>query len=161
MVTKRYTVSDINEILDNFKPFTVGYERLFDTLITNSPETYPPYNIIRNTDENFTIEIAAAGFKEEELTVNHLPETNKLTISGSKEQTDESSVKNYTYRGIANRNFTRTFSLAPDVEVLEAKFSDGILSVTLERIVPDEKKPKTITINKTVKKSKPQTLNES
>lgn len=158
MVTKRYTVSDINEIIDNFKPFTVGYERLFDTLMHNSTETYPPYNIIHNSEENFTIEIAAAGFKQDELTITHLPETNKLTISGSKAETT-GTEKQYTYRGIANRNFTRTFNLAPDVVVLEAAFADGILSVTLERVVPEEKKPKTITIKGKSKSS--QVLNES
>mgnify|MGYP003325860883 FL=1 len=134
----------------NFDPFfsrTVGFERIFDRLNHIAEEnaatpSYPPYNIIRHSDDKFDIEIAVAGFKEEELNVEY--KDNTITVEGTKE---EKAEEGYTHRGIANRSFRRTWHLEDYTEAVGAELKDGLLRVRLEKIIPEEMKPKKININ--------------
>ena len=134
----------------NFDPFfsrTVGFERIFDRLNLIAEEnaatpSYPPYNIIRHSDDKFDIEIAVAGFKEEELNVEY--KDNTITVEGTKE---EKAEEGYTHRGIANRSFRRTWHLEDYTEAVGAELKDGLLRVRLEKIIPEEMKPKKININ--------------
>jgi len=126
--------------------FAVGYDRLFndiDRLYSNSAanQTYPPYNIIKEDENHFLIEIAAAGFKDEDLEVT--VDQGQLVVQCSSSSEDE---KNYVHRGIAMRNFTRTFRLADHIEVVGAMLANGLLTIKLERIVPEELKPRRIEI---------------
>ena len=125
---------------------TLGFDRIFDRMMTASPQTqqsYPPYNITINDDYFYTIELALAGFKEEEIDIEL--EDGVLTIKGSTEQrTDD---KEYVHKGIAARAFTRKFTLVDTILVQGATFKDGILSVYLENIIPEEEKPKKVEIN--------------
>ena len=134
----------------NFDPFfsrTIGFDRIFDRLNQIAEEnihtpSYPPYNIIRHSDDKFDIEIAVAGFKEEELNVEY--KDNTITVEGIKEEKQE---EGYAHRGIANRSFRRTWHLEDFTEAVGADLKDGLLRVRLEKIIPEEMKPKKININ--------------
>ena len=128
--------------------FAVGFDNMFDSLMrstTQSTGNYPPYNIVKHSDDQFTIELAVAGFGEKELDIQL--EDNVLSIKGDKLTEDllDQDIE-YLHRGISSRSFTRTFTLAEHVEVIEARVANGILSISLERRIPEEKKPKSIAI---------------
>ena len=127
--------------------FGIGFDNLFDDLtrITNQQSlNYPPYNIVKTSEDEFHIEVAVAGFSEGEIEINL--DNRLLTIKGSKATEPESE---YLHKGISNRNFLREFTLAEHVEVASAGQKDGILTINLVRIIPEEKKPKAIAINYT------------
>jgi molecular chaperone IbpA len=131
----------------DFSPYfrsTVGYDHLFDMLqqATDAGNGFPPYNIERSDETHYRISLAVAGFREKELSVE--VRDGVLTITGKKEEADK---QGYLYQGIAGRSFNRSFQLAEHVEVQAAKLENGLLHVDLERIVPEEKKPRRITIN--------------
>ena len=134
-----------------FKPFSVGFDNLFDDfdkmLSFNSASInhYPPYNIRKVNDTDYVIELAVAGFGKKDIEVKS--QENTLTIK-STDKKDEVLDKDESvlHRGISQRSFTRSFTVAEDVVVKGADLKDGLLSVKLERIIPDEKKPKIIDI---------------
>jgi molecular chaperone IbpA len=131
----------INPILNSM---TIGLERQFGLIegLRNTPkQTYPPYNIVRvDDDENYIIEIAAAGFSKEEIEITSTE--NQLLVKGSKEGDDA----DYLHKGIAARTFEKSFVLGDDVKVVEASMIDGILSIRLEREIPEHKKPRIVEI---------------
>jgi molecular chaperone IbpA len=131
--------------------FSIGFDQLLDDMdrILNNGQqsnTYPPYNIVSISDDHFSIEIAVAGFTEEELDVT--VENNQLIVSGNKaiEVTEEKSSRIYLYRGIGLRSFRRNFHLDRHIEVSGAKIENGPLIISLERIIPDELKARKIDI---------------
>lgn len=132
----------------DFTPYnrtTVGFDRLFD-LLENSArsgqnENYPPFNIERLSEDNFTITIAVAGFKEEEIDIT--AQQNLLTVVGNKSITGNDN-RDFLHVGIANRNFERKFQLADYVHVTQADMADGLLTIKLLREVPDALKPRKI-----------------
>ena len=124
----------------------IGFDEMFDRfrLITEhaSQGNYPPYNIIQEKENESIIELAVAGFNEHDLDIE--VDGNKLTITGNKDvKLDD---EKYRHKGIAYRNFTRTFALADYIQVNGASVDCGILRVYLERVVPEELKPKKIKI---------------
>jgi molecular chaperone IbpA len=129
---------------------TVGFDRLFDMLDSvaqyDSNQSYPPYNIERSDETHYRISVAVAGFAEKDLTVE--VRDGVLTVQG-KRTDDNARNENsgYLYQGIAGRAFERRFQLAEHVEVKGAKLENGLLHVDLERIVPEERKPRRIAIN--------------
>jgi molecular chaperone IbpA len=127
-------------------PWAIGFDNLWDRFqnieTINSSSNYPPYNIIKHDAENWSIELAVAGFKRSELDVE-LAE-GVLTVLAKAESTDEE--KEYVHRGLAKRAFTRKWTLADDVVVQDASLVDGVLVIKLERIIPEEKKPRKIEI---------------
>mgnify|MGYP003113752064 CR=1 FL=1 len=132
-----------------FDPFSVGFDRMWDQIenLQNSAgfpqKGYPPYNIVKQDDTRFSIEMAVAGFTEEEVAV--VLEKNELTISGKVKGSDEEVE--VIHQGIATRNFERKFTLSESIEVTECKLENGMLVVRLEKIVAEEDKPKNIPIN--------------
>ena len=131
---------------------TLGFDRIFDRMaqMTASPQTqtsYPPYNITINDDYFYTIEIALAGFKEEDIDI--VLEDGVLTIQGNSGQQEDD--REYVHKGIAARAFTRKFTLVDTILVQGATFKDGILSVYLENVIPEEEKPRKVEINGTFK----------
>jgi molecular chaperone IbpA len=126
--------------------FAVGFDSVFEDLILRSTQAtnYPPYNIVKHSEENFAIEVAVAGFRDGEIDVT--VERNQLTVKGEK-ITDLDNTPEYVYRGISSRSFTRTWTLAEHIEVVGAKSEDGILTISLELRVPESQKPKSIAIN--------------
>jgi molecular chaperone IbpA len=129
--------------LAEFDPFlkrTIGFDSLFrtlDSMTDSTQDNYPPYNIVKN-DNYYKIEVSVSGFSEEELSVVH--ENYVLTISGSKDSKDEEYE--YLHKGIASRDFVKKFTLSKDLVVVDAAINDGLLVVTLELVVPEEKKTK-------------------
>lgn len=125
-----------------FDPFSIGFEDIFNKLSSgNQYGNYPPYNILKTDDNVYVIEIALAGYKESDLEVN--VEKGTLTIKGSTGEDDT----DYIHKGISNRSFERRFTIADTVEVNGATFENGMLRISLEKIVPETEKPKTIAIN--------------
>lgn len=129
--------------------FGVGFDRMFDQVDemlrahAQHNTNYPPYNMIKHTEDKYSVEIAVAGFSEGDITIT--VEENVLKIEGKQaEQTDD--AREFVYRGISGRDFVRTFTLAEHVEVVGASQENGILTINLERIVPEDKKPKSIAI---------------
>ena len=141
-------------LFDNFNqltPYAVGFDRVFDQLNryvdNNATSTgFPPYNIRKEGDYNYVIELALAGFGKDDIEVEVADST--LSIRSTKKPLDEdvSSNEDTVYRGISYRKFERKFTLAEDVVVNEAKLENGMLILELERVVPEEKKPRLIKV---------------
>jgi molecular chaperone IbpA len=129
-----------------FARSTIGYDRLLDQIETFAhPEpvdTYPPYNIEKLGEDRYRVALAVAGFADNELNVT--VEGNQLTVSGGKVVADD---KDIFYRGIAHRPFIRRFSLADFVVIKDAKLSNGLLTIELERQLPETMRPRRIAIN--------------
>ena len=127
-------------------PFAIGFDRTLQLLerANQSPTntSYPPYNIVKHDAENFSIELALAGFDKKDITISKEKEV--LNIEGKQK---EGETLEYVHRGLASRSFKRTFTLADDIVVKGADMKNGILSVSLERIVPEEDKPQEIKIS--------------
>jgi len=127
--------------------FGIGFDNMFDELMrvtAHQPNTnYPPHNVIKTGEETLTIEVAVAGFAEGEINIGL--ENRSLSITGVKKNEPDPSHE-YVHRGIGNRDFCQSFTLAAHVEVISAGIHNGILSVHLERQVPDSAKPKSIAI---------------
>ena len=123
---------------------TVGFDRLLNLLDTASEQGYPPYNIERSDENNYRVTVAVAGFAEKDLSVD--VKDRVLTITGKREDGQKSD---FLHQGIAGRAFERSFQLAEHVEVKAAHLENGLLHVDLERIVPEEKRPRRIQINAT------------
>jgi molecular chaperone IbpA len=132
--------------LDLFNdPWLIGFNRELDRLSNIHREatrqSYPPYDLVKIDEDTFQLSLAVAGFSKNEITVS--VDNGSLVVKG--EKTEETS-KEVLHKGIATRKFTRTFALGEYMEVHGATLADGILKVDLERIIPEEKKPKTIKI---------------
>lgn len=127
-------------------PSTVGLDRLLSTIeefdTTFKPQTYPPYNLAKEDDFNWTIEIAIAGFKKEEIDITY--ENGKLIVCGH--SLIESIKRDYLHRGIAKRDFNHRFILAETIVIKSADITDGLLIIKLENVIPEEKKPRKIEI---------------
>jgi len=127
----------------------IGFDRMFDEMegrfINQMSNNYPPYNVIRDGDNHYTIEVAVAGFKKDEIKVT--TEDGTLVIEATKDDVvDDTNGPTYLHRGLASRAFTRSFNLAEHIKVKGAEIKDGILTVKLEREVPEELKPKIIDV---------------
>ena len=142
MVNK--TLSIWNEL----RPFSVGFDELFDhfnnTLeyTVKQQTSYPPYNINKIDDLNFQVEMALAGFSKKDIEVKYAD--NQLTIKSV--DSDDKDEKDVIHRGISKRMFSKSFTIASDVEVKGAELKDGLLKISMERIIPEHKKAKTIDI---------------
>ena len=149
----------INEALwRELTPFTIGFDNVFNSLdrVRSIPQTnYPPYNIRKgSTEDTFLIELAVAGFGEEDLTVS--VKENNLSVEGDIGDKDSGFV----HQGISQRKFSRNFVLADDVVIKGSDLSNGILTIYAERIVPEEKRARTIEIGSLSKSVKKQFLAE-
>ena len=124
--------------------YSIGFDRMFDNLM-NVPtaSSYHPYNIVKHDDDKFTIEIAVAGFSKAEIEIEFRENTLKIESKSRPEGDDE---KEYLHKGISNRAFKKSFTLSDDVVVNGADMKDGILKIEMERIIPEEKKPRSIKI---------------
>jgi molecular chaperone IbpA len=143
----QFTLSTLD--LPTLHRHAIGFDRIFDELnrtFANSrtDSNYPPYNIAKLDDTHYVVEVAVAGFKDSELDVEL--KDGVLTVKGEQAKAEDKTNVEYLHRGISARSFTRTFTLADNVEVKAATVQDGILAIALEHIVPEEKKPKKIAI---------------
>lgn len=137
--TRRFTADMLND------PLFIGFDKLLNKMAhsTSGQNNYPPYNIVKVDEDKYAIELALAGFHEDEITIE--VKDGILTIEGRKG--DEAEV-NYLHKGISARAFRRTFTLSDTIIVKEADFVDGILTINLENVIPEEKKPRQIPIGR-------------
>ena len=145
MTSKQIGDFDVFNLGKSF-PFAIGFDRTLQLLerANQSPTNtnYPPYNIVKHDAENYSIELALAGFTKKDIEVSK--EKNVLTIKGK--QSDDIK-REFIHRGLAGRTFSRIFTIADDIVVKGADMKNGILSVSLQRIVPEEDKPQEIKIS--------------
>ena len=145
MNTISVNTTNLDQMMKSFNRELIGAERQFNRYFNNSPlntSNYPPYNILKFSEDKYQITIALAGFSKDDVEITI--ENGLLTIVGTSPTLVEDS--DFLYRGIANRDFKVRFTLADYVEVNEAKFKDGLLNLSLEQNLPEAMKPKTITI---------------
>ena len=147
MTSKQLGDFDVfNSLIGKEFPFAIGFDRTFQLLerANQSPTNtnYPPYNIVKHDAENYSIELALAGFTKKDIEVSK--EKNVLTIKGK--QSDDIK-REFIHRGLAGRTFSRIFTIADDIVVKGADMKNGILTVFLERIVPEEDKPQVIKVS--------------
>lgn len=138
----------VSTMLDLFKdPFFIGIDRELNRFRHASEvaakQSYPPYDLVRIDDDNYTLTLAVAGFAKQEIDIS--VENNTLTVTGEAISDDTDDIE-YLHKGIAMRKFTRTFALGEYMEVVSAEIKNGLLYVSIRREVPEEKKPKQITI---------------
>ena len=134
-------------IFNHLRPLSVGFDDMFDhfeSMFDVPTINYPPYNIVRTGDNKFDIEVALAGFNKKDIKVTS--ENNMLTIESINEVDKKDKNGDVIHKGISKRYFKRSFTIADDVEVKGAELKDGLLKVSMEKIIPDAKKLKTIDI---------------
>ena len=129
---------------DVYTPFNVGLESIFNRLdaMSGHNTNYPPYNIIKKDGANYEIEIALAGFKADEIEVS--TEQNILRVTSKVEKRDTERV--YVHKGLSRRSFTNSWQLADDVRISSVDFADGLLTISLEKVIPEHQKKTTYTI---------------
>ena len=143
-------------IFNNLRPLTVGFDDMFDhfehmmddSFFRGSVQNFPPYNIVKTGENTYDVELALAGFGKDDIDVEF--KENQLTVKSKPNKDDVEEVDQYDngvlHRGISKRFFSKSFTIANDVEVKGAELKDGLLKVSLERIIPEHKKAKTIEI---------------
>jgi len=136
----KYNAANLDQLFDRINRNTIGMEDYFDRIFSLHETTskYPPYNIVEVNNVESRLELALAGFKKSEVFV--YTESGKLFVEGQKE--DQETETNYLHKGVAQRSFTRAWTLSEDTEVRSVTFEDGLLSITLGKIVPDAHKRK-------------------
>ena len=146
MVTLAHHTNFTAGDLERFMGLTVGFDTIFDRLMNFSPTQqesgYPPYNIRKVDDYNYVIEIALAGFSERDIEV----EVADGVLSVRSKEDKDTVETEYVHRGIARRSFARKWTLSDDMIVNGAEFQNGLLNINLEKVVPEEKKPRIVPI---------------
>jgi molecular chaperone IbpA len=137
---QRFDTTSLNRALVGFDRIFDDMERRFATQVTSN---YPPYNIAKIGDNRYQIDLAVTGFMKEEVTVT--VEANELSIRGERKRDDDAAVE-YLHRGLALRDFERTFTLAEHMKVRSASVQNGILHIEIEREIPEELKPRVIDV---------------
>lgn len=136
----------------DFDKFFVGFDDQFNRLaklhddVTKNIPNYPPYNIKKTGDNTYVIELAVAGFAKQDIEIEFADD--KLVVKGNTKDDED----NYVFKGIAGRNFTRTFALNDHIEIKGAEILNGMLQIALEKIIPEHKKPKKIEVKDTSEK---------
>jgi len=145
-----------------YDPFTtVGFDRIFERIqamhqpTDRGTQKYPPYNITKESDTTYIVEMAVAGFTDDSLDIQ--VKEGVLTVEG---KVEDSTDKEYIHRGIASRAFTRTFTLAETVIVKDAGLENGTLRILLENVIPEEQKPKKIKIGQKLYSGEKELLQE-
>ena len=139
-------------IFNQLRPVSVGFDSVFDhfgsmfedDMFDISIPNYPPYNIVKVKDNHYNIEVALAGYNKKDIEVNY--ENNMLTIKTTDKKSENKKEGENIYKGIAQRMFKKSFTIADDCKVTGAELKDGLLKVSLEKLIPEHKKARTITI---------------
>ena len=139
-------------IFNRLRPVTIGFDNVFDhfeRMIDDhnfnqmTATNFPPYNIVKTGDYTYDVELALAGFSKDDIDVEY--KDNMLTVK-SKEKAKDDDVNGMLHRGISKRWFAKAFTIADDVEVKGAELKDGLLKISMERIIPEGKKARTIEV---------------
>lgn len=136
MSLAKYNAANLDQLMDRIAKNSIGMDQYFDRVFSTSVNNYPPYNVIQVNSNETKLEIALAGFKKEQ--VNAYTEYGKLFVRGEKESSEEEGT--FIHKGLAQRNFERSWTLAEDTEVSNVVFEDGLLSITLKKVVPEHHK---------------------
>ena len=139
-------------IFNQLRPYSVGFDSVFDhfgrmfedDMFDVSVPNYPPYNIVKVKDNHYNIEVALAGYNKKDIEVNY--ENNMLTIKTADKKSEDKKEGENIYKGIAQRMFKKSFTIADDCKVTGAELKDGLLKVSLEKVIPEHKKARTISI---------------
>ena len=139
-------------IFNQLRPVTVGFDNMFDHFesmfdgdVFSVPQVnFPPYNIVKTGDFTYDVELALAGYSKDDITVDYAD--NVLTVKSIKKSDESKDEDGILHRGIAKRYFSKAFTIADDVEVRGAELKDGLLKISMERIIPEGKKPRSIDI---------------
>jgi molecular chaperone IbpA len=136
----KYNAANLDQLMDRITRNSIGMDEYFDRLfhLHETTSNYPPYNLVNVSNVESRLELALAGFKKAE--VNVYTQDGKLFVEGQKE--DKETETKYLHKGLAQRSFTRAWTLSDDTEVRSVDFEDGLLSITLGKIVPDHHKRK-------------------
>ena len=136
----RYTTADLPVLMDRIQRYSIGMDEYFDRLFNlhETTSNYPPYNLVHVSHVESRLEIALAGFKKKE--VNVYTQHGKLFVEGQKE--DKESDTSYVHKGLAQRSFTRSWTLSDETEVRSVEFEDGLLVITLGKVIPEHHKRK-------------------
>ena len=148
------TFNKLPSIFKQLRPVSIGFDNLFDhfenffdddqSFHTSLTSTFPFYNIVKKGDNKFDIEVALAGYDKKDIMVEY--EDNLLHIKSVKETKSDEETNGVIHQGIAKRYFSKAFTIADDVEIEGAELKNGLLKVSLKKIVPEGKKPKKITV---------------
>ena len=133
MNIQRYSAADLPTLFDKITKNSIGMDEYFDSFWNAQPTNYPAYNLVHESNVLSRLEIALAGFKKDEVKV--YTEYGKLTVEADKEEKTETGT--YAHKGIAARSFTRQWSMSDDTEVGDVTFEDGLLTVSLNKVVPE------------------------
>ena len=139
MTLSRYTSKDLDKIFDAVSTYSVGYDDLFNRMLSYgqvAPQ-YPPYNVVKESDTKWRVEMALAGWSRDEIEIS--TETNVLCV---KSKSEKDSEDEFIHRGVAKRAFSRSFNISDDVEVGDVTYKDGLLAIRLTKIVPEKQKRK-------------------
>ncbi|MBK93439.1 MAG: heat-shock protein [Rickettsiales bacterium] len=139
-------------IFNQLRPVTVGFDPIFDRFesmmndefFTVPTSNYPPYNIVRTGDYTYDIELALAGFNKKDIDVQY--EDGVVTVKSIHKADEKDEKDGVQYRGISKRQFTKSFTIADDVQVNGAELKDGLLKISMERIIPEAKKARSIDV---------------
>ena len=137
-------------LLNKLRPVSVGFDSVFDhfeSMFNESPSlhtNYPPYDILKTNEHSYVIELAVAGFSKKDIAVT--VENGVLTVESDREGNAESSGQEIIHRGISKRYFKKSFSISDDVEIRGAELKDGLLRISMEKIIPESRKRKEISI---------------
>ena len=145
-------------IFNKLRPISVGFDDIFNhfesmfdedyyTLTQNIGSNYPPYNIVRSGENQYDIEIALAGFNKNDINVTVEDRLLTVETKNTDERTTANQSNEVIHRGISQRYFKKSFTVASDVEVKDAQLKDGLLKISMERVIPEDKKPRTIDIS--------------
>ena len=137
-------------LFNKLRPVSVGFDSVFDhfeSLFNESPSlhtNYPPYDILKTDEHSYVIELAVAGFSKKDIKVT--VENGVLTVESDREGNAENSGQEIIHRGISKRYFKKSFSISDDVEIRGAELKDGLLRISMEKIIPESRKRKEISI---------------
>ena len=137
-------------LFNKLRPVSVGFDSVFDhfeSMFNESPSlhtNYPPYDILKTDEHSYVIELAVAGFSKKDIAVT--VENGVLTVESDRERNAENSGQEIIHRGISKRYFKKSFSISDDVEIRGAELKDGLLRISMEKIIPESRKRKEISI---------------
>ena len=133
----KYNSANINQLMERLQRNTIGMDTYFDRIFSYEAQSYPPYNLVQVNEDESRLELALAGFSKDDVKV--YTERGSLVVEGNKNSEDD---RTYVHRGLAQRSFTRKWNISEDTEVSEVTFDNGLLVVTLSRVIPESRKKK-------------------
>ena len=131
----KYNSANINQLMERLQRNTIGMDNYFDRIFSYEAQSYPPYNLVQVSEDESRLELALAGFSKDEVKV--YTERGSRVVEGSRNNDDD---RTYVHRGLAQRSFTRKWDVSEDTEVSEVTFENGLLVVTLSRVIPESRK---------------------